>query len=283
MIAATISTFYALAFLLLSSTNAQQIECPKIQPATNNLNTSFYQKYLPGSGAMKNIPIVASSKVSDEAMYRTPHPGMELRANVSELALTHVLAVNDLSPYRDQFLEADYRALLTPPLMMLLAHTEQTLDIPEHSDLQQAFPDTDWNNRARGFAATEVRPATTVGEENLLSLPNDRHLGYCVMVHEFAHTIHQFGFSIAVLLWVDGMGRIPRRITPNIGPERYFDCNNLAGRTNIIDNTIGINTREKLQTYDPQLYALINYVFRDNPWCYQLPAAGLSICKSSSV
>ncbi|KAI9142779.1 hypothetical protein BKA69DRAFT_1165787 [Paraphysoderma sedebokerense] len=167
--------------------------------------------------------------------------------------------------------------------------------------LQRALPDVDWNNRARGLGATEIRPATTAGEENLLSLPsgplpNDRYFGYCVLVHEFSHTIHQFGMRINVTFDETlhkvfnssiAMGRWNQTYSTTNHAEywaeavqRYFDCNNLASRPSIIDNTI--NTREKLQTYDPELHALINYVFRDNPWRYKIPDAETSICKPAS-
>ncbi|KAI9142777.1 hypothetical protein BKA69DRAFT_1165785 [Paraphysoderma sedebokerense] len=285
---ATINTsIYVILSLLLSSLNAQQIECPKIQPATDvsasyNLNTAFYQKYLPGPGAMKNIPIVASSKVTDEAMYRAWYVLQKMGETLDPAA---------------------WDAIASKHIRLgIMARTEQTLDIPEHSDLQQAFPDTDWNSRARGLGATEVRPATTFGEENVLSLPrgelpNDRYAGECILVHEFSHTIHQFGmqinatFDAALKSIFDhsmAQGRWSQTYaTTNMAEywaeavQSYFDCNQFSATPDGIHNDI--NTREKLQTYDPEIYALINDVFKDNPWRYQLPAAETSICNPSSA
>jgi len=53
---------------------------------------------------------------------------------------------------------------------VIMARDEYTTDVPEHSDLT---PSIYWDQRARGLGATEIRPAVTCGEENLLCLPGD--------------------------------------------------------------------------------------------------------------
>src|SRR5438067_1373566 len=70
-----------------------------------------------------------------------------------------------------------------------LCPPEPTLAIPEHSDLQQACPTTDWTARARALGATDPRPASSGAEENLLCENGDRYAGENIFIHEFGHTI----------------------------------------------------------------------------------------------
>ena len=62
------------------------------------------------------------------------------------------------------------------------------LDIPEHSDLK---PSQYWDYRARGLGATFARPAVTCGEENLLGIKGDPYAKENILIHEFAHALHQ--------------------------------------------------------------------------------------------
>ena len=76
---------------------------------------------------------------------------------------------------------------------IVMAPTELTTDMPEHADLNDVWPGTDWDTRARGLGATPDRPLTSVGEENLLHLPGDPYDGESILVHEFAHTWFEMG------------------------------------------------------------------------------------------
>jgi hypothetical protein len=77
----------------------------------------------------------------------------------------------------------------------VMAKDEVTTNIPEHSDLNKVFPGTNWDTRGRGFGATIERPATSCAEENLLCYQNDPYKGESILVHEFAHTIHEMALS----------------------------------------------------------------------------------------
>src|SRR5690606_17057721 len=77
----------------------------------------------------------------------------------------------------------------------IMAESEVTTDMPEHSDLNEAFPGINWDTRARGLGATVDRPLTSVGEENLLQLPGDVYMGENILVHEFAHTFFDLGVA----------------------------------------------------------------------------------------
>ena len=78
----------------------------------------------------------------------------------------------------------------------IMAHNEYTTQIPEHSDLQ---PRLYWNKRARGLGATFERPAVSCGEENLLLYPEDPYSKENILIHEFAHAMHNTGMDLSLI------------------------------------------------------------------------------------
>lgn len=70
-----------------------------------------------------------------------------------------------------------------------------TTDLPEHTDLDEAFPTVGWDERTRGVSATPSRPLTSAAEKNLLCYPSDPYAGESIPVHEFAHTVHLLGVN----------------------------------------------------------------------------------------
>src|SRR5262249_29915296 len=119
----------------------------------------------------KGLPILSSDKVSDRAL-------IEARFLIGQM-----LADRD-----------DITAALVKNKVRfaVMAPTEQTTDIPEHRDLK---PRDYWDRRARGLGATSGRPAVSCGEENLLNLKGDRYHNENILVHEFAHAIHERGLN----------------------------------------------------------------------------------------
>src|SRR5262245_19359950 len=107
----------------------------------------FYKKHIDAHG----FPIVSSDKVSDAALNEAAY------------------LVNQMLADRDDV----RRALITNRVRLaVMAPTEQTTDIPEHSDLT---PKDYWDRRARGLGPTRKRPAVSCGEVNLLKLRGDRY------------------------------------------------------------------------------------------------------------
>ncbi len=74
----------------------------------------------------------------------------------------------------------------------IMAPEEQTVDIPEHSDLK---PADYWNRAGSRSRSDQARPAISAGEENLLHLKKDRYPTENILIHEFAHTIHTVRLS----------------------------------------------------------------------------------------
>ena len=207
---------------------------------------SFYQKHCDALG----LPLLGSSLVKDEALVAA----YERVIGMSSALDTQVIKAM-----------ADVNTRLA-----IMSQTELTTDIPEHSDLNKAFPDTDWNIRSRGLGATLARPASSGAEENLLCLTNDTYRGEDIFVHEYAHTIHVMGLS---QLGPDFDQRL--KLTFRAARRAGLWDKTYAG-TNAVEYwaeggqswfnvnqepQIGIhnevNTRSELQAYDLALYELI--------------------------
>ncbi|KAI8512663.1 hypothetical protein Bbelb_093020 [Branchiostoma belcheri] len=132
---------------------------------------NFYQKYLHAYG----IPILGSSIVPDEAIRRACYDVLFLLA--------------DRKDVRDSYYNFNGRAAI-------MAETEVTLDIPEHSDL-----DVSYNTRARGLGATVSRPVSTGAEENVLCYTSDRYKSEDIFLHEFSHGIDLLGARQVIPGW----------------------------------------------------------------------------------
>ena len=213
----------------------------------------FYKKYLDAD----NLPIVSSAEVPNSALFRARDIIDEMLVNRPDLRAT--------------IAEMGVR-------VAIMAESEVTTDIPEHSDLYEAFPSTDWNARARGLSATRVRPATSAAEENLLCYGDDAYRNEDILVHEFAHTVPQMGVeqqpkgtafrtrleaayedALDAGLWA---GTYAAEHTDEYWAEAvqsWFGVNDWAIPTNGIHNHI--NTRHELEAYDPRIADLIEEVF----------------------
>jgi len=248
----------SLALLLSTNTwsvpgHAQKPVKPPPAELQNKLDLcSFYDKYLDANG----LPVVASDKVSDEALRE------------AAWIVNHML--KDREDIRGALIKNKVR-------VAIMAASEKTTDIPEHSDLK---PVKHWDKRARGLGATHARPAVSCGEENLLNLEGDRYHAENILIHEFAHTIHQMGLNS-----IDETFRVKLKATYRAAMDcgrwegtyaaknrheywaetvqSYFNCNDANdGQHNSID------TRIKLEQYDPAMFELINEVFRGSDWYY---------------
>ena len=134
--------------------------------------TQFYQKYTEAYG----IPVVSSSKVPEEALKRACY------------VLRFMMA--DHSGIMNNFYKRYGR-------VGVMATTEYTTDIPEHSWLDPVF----WNARARGLGATEAWPISTGAEENILCYAHDQYAIEDIFLHEFAHGVHLLGAKYAISGW----------------------------------------------------------------------------------
>lgn len=228
---------------------------PVVPPAavreTFNLDP-FYKQWIDVEG----LPVVASAKVNP---YAVKEAGWLIRQMIGHRGdILQALAKNNVR-------------------FAVMAHSELTTEIPEHSDLQ---PDYYWDRRARGLGSTPARPAVSCGEENLLNYSGDPYSTENILVHEFAHAIHQMGlrtvdpefddrlktiYDVAVEkgLWENTYAITNRAEYWAEGTQSWFDTN----RAND-DQHNHVDTRDKLKVYDPALAALLTEVFGDTDWRY---------------
>ena len=216
---------------------------------------SFYKKYIDANG----IPIISSGKVPDAALLQARKIVVKMLSNVKMRVAAKTISQNKIR-------------------IAVMSKDELTTDIPEHSDLNRAFPETNWDTRARGLGATSVRPATSCAEENLLCYSNDRYSGEDILVHEFAHTIHQFAINSLDRGFDKKLNNIYERAkTKGLwtntyaisnaseywaeGVQDWYNLNREAIPPDGIHNEI--NTREELKHYDIELFDLINRYFEN--------------------
>ena len=211
----------------------------------------FYQKHVD----LEGLPILSSAKVSDAALVEARHLIRRMLAGRPDVLKAMV-------QNRVRF--------------VVMAPTEMTTDVPEQRHLKND-PKTNWDKRARGLGGR----ITSCGEENLLNLKGDRYRNENILIHEFSHTIHNYGLrrldpkfndelkaiydkALEKGLWDDTYAATNPEEYWAEGVQSYFDCNAPPRRR--VHNDV--DTREELKEYDPDLFALIDASFKAPPWRY---------------
>jgi predicted metalloprotease with PDZ domain len=207
------------------------------------LDTSFYKKHV----NYKGFSILSSAKVSDAALLEARH------------------LIDRLLHEREDILKAMIRAGCR---FMVMAPTEMTTDVPEQRHMDKAY----WDRRARGLGGK----LSSCGEENLLNLKGDRYRQENILIHEFNHAVHRFGLggvdptfdrrlretykkAMAKELWKGTyVATNPGEYWAE-GVQAYFDC---------MRPQFGANSREKLQKYDADLFALVDEVYKQSKFRY---------------
>jgi hypothetical protein len=217
--------------------------------------TEFYTQHVDIAG----LPIVASWRVD-------PHALLEARYLVERMMngrtdLLEALAANGVR-------------------LVIMAHDEWTTDVPEHADLT---PARYWDRRARGLGATRARPAVSCGEENLLGFAGDPYGTENILIHEFAHAVHEMGLSkvdptfdghlqaayeaaLEAGLWESKYAATNRMEYWAEAVQSWYDTN----RENEHDHN-HVDTRAELVLYDPGVAALVEQVFGASEWRYEHP------------
>jgi len=226
-------------------------------PPSDELREAFaldphYRKAL----TVEGFPIVASEKVPDAALQEAAAIIRNMLGGRPDIL--RKLAENQVR-------------------LGIMAVSERTCDLPEHADLE---PPAYWNRRARGLGASRRRPCVSCGEENLLHNPGDPYSTESIMIHEFAHAIHEmavkhldpsfdrrleaaYDAAMEKGLWKDLYAAENHHEYWAEAVQSWFDTNR---ENDAIHNHV--DTREELLEYDPALAALCREVFGDNEWRY---------------
>ena len=231
------------------------IEAP---PAEMKLDP-FYKKYVNANG----YPIVSSEKVDDHALL--------------EAAYLVELLLKQRPDVRDAMVRSGSR-------LTVIAHNEFTTDIPEHRHLT---PKDYWDRRARGTGGSKTDPVCTCAEENLLAYRGDPYDKECILIHEFAHSIHLRGMTNvdptfddrvkkafesakAQGLWKGAYASTNHHEYFAEGVQSWFDNNRPPDH----DHN-HVDTRRELKEYDPGLAALCHEVFGETEITYTKPTTRL--------
>jgi hypothetical protein len=214
----------------------------------------FYEKYLDGNG----IPVLASAAVSDQAL------------KAACIIVVRMLSLRD-----------DVRQVMMGQQMrvVVIGRNEVTTDMPDYRNLYAMFPNGDWDNQ-RGVGATLNIPASSVGEENLLCLQDDRFAGEMILVQTFATAVllglgdadttfdsrlrDAYDAAINAGLWRDTYAAANTIEYYAEGVQDWFDANPDVTPPDGTHNQI--NTRGELRAYDPALAALIAETMPDDTW-----------------
>jgi cyclophilin family peptidyl-prolyl cis-trans isomerase len=211
----------------------------------------FYQKHL----AVAGFPIVSSTNVSDfallEAAWILEHMFAGRESLLGRMASNHCR-------------------------LAIMAWNQYTTDLPEQRRMK---PRVFWDRRARGLGGDVL----SCGEENLLCFPGDPYSTENLLIHETAHTLHNFALKQADPTFDSRLEAAYQRATKRglwkgtyagQNPSEYwaeavqdwFDNNR---QNDSLHNHV--NTRAELKEYDPDLAGLCAEVFGENPWRYLKP------------
>jgi hypothetical protein len=169
--------------------------------------------------------------------------------------------------------------------MCIIGWNEFTTDLPEFSQFK---PKDFWDARARGTGGSETDPYCSSAEENLLGYPGDPYSTECILIHEFAHSIHLRGMAnvdptfdgrvkaaydaaMKAGLWDGKYAATNHHEYFAEGVQSWFDNN----RENDREHN-HVNTRTELVEYDPALAEICREVFGDTELRYAKPATRLT-------
>jgi hypothetical protein len=213
----------------------------------------FYTKIV----MVGDFPIVASAKVNDAALSEASVIVQSMLINRPDILTA--MAKNHIR-------------------LAVTAAGERTCDMPEYADLK---PKEYWNVRARGLGASLSNPAVSCGEENLLHSPGDPYSTENILVHEFAHAIHQMGVNYLDpafderlrKAFADAMkeGKWKGKYAADNYAEYWAEAVQSWFGTNRENDALHnhVNTRAELQEYDPAVAKLCEEVFGKNDWVYR--------------
>jgi hypothetical protein len=244
----------------------------RFDPAGKNGIPPFYTQV----GWLRGFPIVASVKVNPYALKEA--------AYICDMMLAK----------RPDVLDA---MIKSGARLCIMAHDEYTTDLPEFKHMGdepmkgfETFSGKDfWDARARGTGGSSTDPYCTCAEENVLGYPGDPYAAECILIHEFAHSIHLRGlnnvdpafdgrvkqaYDVAMKagLWKGKYASVNHHEYFAEGVQSWFDNN----RENDHDHN-HVNTRAELIEYDPGLAALCREVFGDTEIKYTKPATRLEV------
>lgn len=214
---------------------------------------SWYQKYLDCDG----LPILSSKAVSDTALLQARYIAREMLRRIPEA--------------RNEMIKCHFR-------IGVVGYKENITDLPECKMMKVWWPETDWDERGRGYGATLAIPVMSIGEENLVQIPGfkERYYEESIMVHEFAHNVdfalrrvspsfakkldEAFANAKKTGLWKGSYSMDNCEEYFAEGAQAWYDtCRMIVPKKT--GGSFKMVTRAQLKDYDPMLYDVLSSVF----------------------
>lgn len=211
---------------------------------------SWYKKYLDCDG----LPILSSAAVSDTALLQARYIARTMLTRIPEA--------------RQEMIRCHFR-------IGVVGYKENITDLPECKMMKVWWPETDWDERGRGYGATLTIPVMSIGEENLVKIPNfkERYFEESIMVHEFAHNIDfamrrvdaafaakldaAFANAKKTGLWKGSYSMDNCEEYFAEGAQAWFDTCRMIVPKKTGSGSFKIVTRAQLKEYDPGLYDVL--------------------------
>lgn len=214
----------------------------------------WYQKFLDCDG----LPILSSKAVSDTALLQARY-----------IARTMLKLIPSA---RTEMIKCHFR-------IGVVGYKENITDLPECKMMKVWWPETDWDERGRGYGATLAIPVMSIGEENLVRIPNfnERYPEESIMVHEFAHNVDfalrrinstfaknldaAFANARKTGLWKGSYSMENSEEYFAEGAQAWFDSCRMIVPKKTGSGSFKLITRDQLKDYDPMLYDVLASVF----------------------
>lgn len=236
-------------------TEAERVE---VTPPEDLDLDPFYKKYVDANG----IPIVGSDQVPDSAFWAARKTIKGVTGALSE--------------------KIHQELLNNGAWIAIMARYEGTTDIPEHAHMDD-HDTINMDVRARGMGGTLEQPLNTCAEENLLCYQIDKYHAEDILIHEFAHTIHNVGIAPvdtnfnkrlkksldeakAKGKWKNTYARTNIHEYWAEGVQTWFNVNAEVKKPDGKHNYV--NIRSELKEYDPGLYEILNQYFDETDACF---------------
>jgi hypothetical protein len=232
-----------------------EVEEPTVIPASEtvffSLNTNYYKKYLTLKQGNDSIPIVAGPGVVDAALHRAA----ELCTVLVNTLPTHSLAV-----------------LRTQRIYIAIFGNS------EFPNVLPGWPaGVDATRYGGGFGPTATYRVCGVHEGDIMKNNFDRYTTENIVVHEFSHAIKNFALEKMDPLFKDKVqqllndakaaGKWGNTYAGSNAEEYWAECIQSFFGVNATGPAAGdgvhndIDSRAKLQAYDPGIYGLISQVY----------------------
>ena len=237
---------------------AQELHIPEPTPppaavsAAFELDTTFYKQWIDVSG----LPVLASANVSPYAVKEAAYLIYQMIGHRPDM-------LRAMGENKERFSIIAYNELLT--------------QIPEYNYLQ---PHYYHDIRGRGLGSAEPNFTTSSSEENLLRYPGTVFPTGSILMHEFAHAIHERGLRLvdpgfdkqltiiyqAAMengLWDGTYAQVNRQEYWAEGSEAWLNPQYPMppdAPTQVED------PRDALKRYDPRLAALLTEIYGDGDW-----------------